>query len=451
MFFSARAGRRRGGSAPRAICPRAACASRGNGCAGGTARRPRHRARSHVAHAVRLELLARVPRGARGSRAPRRGPHGSAARSRARRAEAVARAGSGGGRCGRTPRSAGGARARRRCPTRPAHGSHRVHYLRPEGGEGGERPQDGQRDAHARITREGQRGDAHHSGRPVLGHGRVGGEEQALVAFLFETPERVAQTVGDPVDLRKEHFRQQRDLHARRAYDGADAGGCRAPHGWRTKARSRRGVPVLLRPRAGLDADAADRRVDFLPSQNSVALWQQAKASKKSSRLSPRRQFVPDGACAGQISTQAEQVPHFDSLKGWPVSNGASVRTVVSRIAEPKGFVITRAFFPIQPSPERVAAILWDSPARRRTASNSSVVGSRAMAAYPRSCKSAAARCESSESRALARRYSRKYSIVGPFVIRETTAGLRATAMESAPAMSLRSSGGTAVMSAKPT
>ena len=96
--------------------------------------------------------------------------------------------------------------------------------------------------------------------------------------------------------------------------------------------------------------------------QNSVALRQQAQASKKSSRDSPRRQFVPDGAFAGQISTQAVQVPHIDSSHGGPVSIGASVRTVVSRIAEPKGFVITRAFFPIQPSPERVAAILWDKP-----------------------------------------------------------------------------------------
>ena len=68
---------------------------------------------------------------------------------------------------------------------------------------------------------------------------------------------------------------------------------------------------ILVHGQASMQMPQIVESIPLL-SQNSVALRQQAKASKKSSRYSPRRQFVPDGAAAGQISTQAEQVPHFD-------------------------------------------------------------------------------------------------------------------------------------------
>ena len=77
-----------------------------------------------------------------------------------------------------------------------------------------------------------------------------------------------------------------------------------------------------------------------------------------SSRLVPTCQSVPSSAPAEHFCAQTEHPPQRLSFTGGSAGSGASVSRLDRRTAPPYSFVTSRKFFPIHPSPARVATAL---------------------------------------------------------------------------------------------
>lgn len=88
--------------------------------------------------------------------------------------------------------------------------------------------------------------------------------------------------------------------------------------------------------------------------------WQISFRSR-TSRGRPGRQVAPVRAWPGQRWTQREQPLHWLSSTGGSQGRGASVTRLDRRTALPYARVTSRQLLPTQPSPARVATVLWGS------------------------------------------------------------------------------------------
>jgi len=96
----------------------------------------------------------------------------------------------------------------------------------------------------------------------------------------------------------------------------------------------------------------------FLSSEKAFAWPWQALMSIISSREREGDHSLPVGAKTGQAKRQQLQLPQKDCSTGFPAGRGASVMTVHNLTADPNSRVTSKAHLPIQPRPERVAAVL---------------------------------------------------------------------------------------------
>ncbi len=93
---------------------------------------------------------------------------------------------------------------------------------------------------------------------------------------------------------------------------------------------------------------------------------------------------------------------------GFAAGSGQSVSTEVRRMALPYCLVVRRADFPIQPSPARVAIVLWGRKVDRVLRSKCSVVGSIGKALNPRLTRIKAANFPKSDRKRFTLLYSSK-------------------------------------------
>src|SRR5512147_2353967 len=78
-----------------------------------------------------------------------------------------------------------------------------------------------------------------------------------------------------------------------------------------------------------------------------------------STKGADRDHSAPVTACDGQCLMQSTHSPHRHRSMGWSGRICASVSTVARESRGPCSGLMSSPFFPIQPSPADVAAILW--------------------------------------------------------------------------------------------
>ncbi len=89
-------------------------------------------------------------------------------------------------------------------------------------------------------------------------------------------------------------------------------------------------------------------------------LWPRQSSSRtRSTKGFVRDHFSPVMALDGQWSRQRVQPPQKQCSTGASGRSGASVSTVASEMRGPWSALIRSPFFPTQPMPAEVAAILW--------------------------------------------------------------------------------------------
>src|SRR6056297_675186 len=93
-------------------------------------------------------------------------------------------------------------------------------------------------------------------------------------------------------------------------------------------------------------------------------MWsEQALASTISHLSMPASQFLPVNAIAGQAFTHKSQERQPDFVTGSPTGKSQSVNTVPRRTLGPNSGVTSNPFFPTQPNPDLVAAVLCEKKA----------------------------------------------------------------------------------------
>ena len=82
----------------------------------------------------------------------------------------------------------------------------------------------------------------------------------------------------------------------------------------------------------------------------------------------PAFQVTSRPAPVGQASRQLWQLPQRPSVTGTPAARSRSVNTVARRTLGPASGETNNPVLPIQPSPARVAAVLWaNTPAESQS------------------------------------------------------------------------------------